>query len=79
MPTQVDSNGAIVDVLPPAGSSGTPDYGEISPDVVTVSTGFPWTFWVLLGLGAWLLLHGADRRRSRARLRRQVRHARARR
>jgi len=55
------------DTLPPAGSSGTPDYGEISPDVVTISTGFPYTFWALVALGVWVLF--GERRWRRARRR----------
>jgi hypothetical protein len=78
MPVQVDSNGAIVDTLPPAGSSDAIDTG-LSPDVVTIRTGIDWGFWGLAALGAWWVYNELSGRSSKKRIRRRVRHDRARR
>lgn len=67
MPTQTDSNGAIVDALPPAAI----DTG-LSPDVVTIRTGINWGFWGMAAFAAWWVyneLTGRPRRRPRRRRR----------
>jgi hypothetical protein len=69
MPTQVDTNGAIVDSRPAASSDPYSD-SYVSPDVVTVRHGFDWGFWGVLALGAWWVWHelsppSASRRRRR--------------
>jgi hypothetical protein len=69
MPSQVDSNGAIVDTLPPAGSSDAIDTG-LSPDVVTVRSGINWGFWGLVAFGAWWVYSHLAPRSSRRRRRR---------